>query len=189
MSQDTPKSLRYVEAFLIVGLAIVGILFVKPVFAPKLKPVVSIPGLIECEDLKIKAKSPNVFFQAQSTKDFSQGTWSKNQHMFGLAYGIGDWIELSLPVSAAGRYRIDAYLTKASDYAIIQWSLDGSDFGSEIDLWSSTGQVISSGKIVLGETELTPGLHTLRLEVKGKNAGNSSPHYFFGIDGFVLEKI
>ncbi|MDB5038884.1 MAG: hypothetical protein JWQ35_2412 [Bacteriovoracaceae bacterium] len=189
MSADQePKALPYIEGALLIVFVFLGAFFTFPYLTEKTKPVFIIPGLIEAENLQVRGKSPNLFFQIQPTKDFPNGSWTKDSHMFGMADRMDDWIEFSLPISQAGKARLNVYLTRSNDYGIIQFLLNGKKIGAPVDLWTPDS-VTDTGKITLGEFDLPAGTSILRIEVTGKNPKNESPHYFFGMDGLVIEKI
>ena len=73
-----------------------------------------------------------------------------------------------LPVAADGKYQVVVYLTKARDYGVVQFSLDGKPLGKPIDCFEPE-KVLATGAIDLGTVELKKGNAVLRLEVVGTN--------------------
>jgi len=143
-------------------------------------------GLIEAEDLPVIAKSRDFTFWLQPSDGFPAGSWSKDGHMFASGTTKGDWIELRLPEREPGRYALDLFLTKASDYGIVAVYVNEVELG-EFDLLSLR-DVLPTGALKLGEVQLGGRKNVLRLEVVGKNPNAASPFYQFGIDGIRIEK-
>jgi prepilin-type processing-associated H-X9-DG protein len=90
----------------------------------------------------------------------------------------GGVLAYKLPVTLAGRYRLDLYATRAPDFATVRVTLDGRRMGRDVDLCA--GDVSPSGCISLGAANLTPGEHALRFQVVGRNRASSG--YNFGLD-------
>ena len=73
----------------------------------------------------------------------------------------GAKLNLRLPVKSAGQQRLDLGLTKARDYAIVQFYLDGKRLGEPIDLYHAPDVIPTTRS--LGVHELTAGRpHTHR---------------------------
>lgn len=142
-------------------------------------------GLIEAEVLPVRATSRGFVFWLQPTDSFAGGRWSGDGHMFAYETRRGDWIDLELPVDEPGSYRVELFLTKASDYGIVAVSVNGARLRDEIDLWSD--HVEPTGPLDLGVVALR-GRDVLRLEVTGTNPAVSPPRFQFGIDGVRLTR-
>jgi hypothetical protein len=97
----------------------------------------------------------------------------------------GGRINLALPVKSAGMYRLNLYGALSSDYGKIQPLLDGKPLGQPVDgyapLWSA------SGRITLGDVNLTAGDHTLSFQVVGRNVDSSG--YNYAIDCLELAPV
>lgn len=183
-----------VEAILLAALILIGLFFafafVSP-SVPKIEPPAAFDteDLINAEDLEILAKSRSFSTTAQDTKGFADGKWDRDSHFFAWDVKENDWIEWKIPVPDKGDYKISAFLTKAMDYGIVQFSMAGKKIGPKIDLWASEYRIKPTGPVDLGTYRLSPPAVKLRLQVVGRNEKNSPPHYQFGIDGIVLEDI
>jgi len=94
----------------------------------------------------------------------------------------GGFVEFSLPVRKAGRYRLCLLATAAPDSGVVRASLDGKPLGEAIDLYS--GRISPSGPVPLGTVHLAAGPHRLRLATVGRNA--SSAGFSFGLDAIDL---
>ena len=92
------------------------------------------------------------------------------------AGGIGDWIEFTISVNDAGEYDVVIGVRKRFNAAIWQLSIDGTNIGSPVDLYT-TGQ--DWVDIDFGTANLSAGNHTLRFEVTGKNPDSSNHHGYF----------
>jgi hypothetical protein len=89
-------------------------------------------------------------------------------------------------VSAEGRYHVMVYLTKARDYGIVRFSVNGHHLGQPIDCFHAD-TVVTSGPIDLGTVRLQKGTATLRGEVVGTNPKSDGSRYMWGLDAVVLK--
>jgi hypothetical protein len=166
----------------------------KPVFQeevrafPQLPPPYRIAGALEGETLKVLGKSGDFEVGPQDMAPFADGQWSGDSHLWVRPPKQGEWVDLEVPVAADGKYRVVVYLTKARDYGIVQFSLDGRPLGKPIDCFNSP-TVVSTGPIDLGEVELKKGKATLRGEVVGTNAKSDGLRYMWGLDCVVLKPV
>jgi hypothetical protein len=143
---------------------------------------------IEGENLTVLKKSGPFSVAPQPMLVFSdkQNKWSGDSQLFGMATKNGDWVELGLPVKSEGTYRLVVYLTKADDYGVVQFHLNGKPIGPPIDGFNA--RVIATGPIDLGPAELKAGLATLRIEVVDTNPRSVRNRYMWGLDCVRLEK-
>ena len=82
-----------------------------------------------------------------------------------------------------GDYKLVAELTKAADYGIIQFRVDGVKVGEPVDLYSPN--VIPTGAMEIGTVSLKAGKHVVEVEIVGKNE-KAIPEYMVGIDRLQL---
>jgi hypothetical protein len=178
----------WIEAGLWAGLLALGSLLALSVMEPSAQTPPP-RQLIEAEELEIVARSGKFNFWLQPTKDFAGGRWSGDGQMFAVRAQRGDWIELALPQLAAPSdaqgYSLTLYLTRAPDYGIVSYHLNGSPLAVQTDLWSERG-VLPTGPVDLGRVPLREGRNTLRITVNGTNPRSRAPHYQFGFDGLEL---
>jgi hypothetical protein len=153
---------------------------------PQLPPPYRIAGALEGEKLKVLGKSGDFEVGPQDMGPFADGKWSGDSHLWVRPPRKGEWVDLELPVAADGKFHVIAYLTKARDYGVVQFSLDGKPLGKPIDCWNSPA-VVATGPIDLGEVELTKGPHTLRALVVGTNEKSNGLRYMWGLDCIVLK--
>lgn len=102
----------------------------------------------------------------------TNGTWVPNTSFDFIANGSpadGHWIQWT-NVPMGGTYTFGAAVQQTNSSGKYQLSIDGVDVGSLLDGYaaSNTATVLSAAGIVV-----TPGLHTVRVTVNGKNASSS----------------
>ncbi len=148
----------------------------------KSKPPKRIMGAIEGERLKIVARKTTGQCHPQDMEGFGRH-WSGNQHLWFIPHGAGEWVELELPVAKAGTCKLVIYGTKAGDYGIVQYAINGKKIGKPIDAYHDG--VVPTGRVELGTVELTKGKACLKMEVTGKSA--KSTGFMAGLDCVVLE--
>jgi hypothetical protein len=155
---------------------------------PQVPPPYKIKGAIEGEKLKILKKSGTFDAGPQDMGEFAtdKHQWSGDSHLWVRPSNKGAWVDLELPVAADGKYHVVAYLTRARDYGIVQFHLNGKKLGKPVDLFNSP-QVVSTGPIDLGAVELKKGKSTLRVEVVGSNPKSDGLRYMWGLDCVVLK--
>ena len=146
-----------------------------------------IAGAIEGEVMKILAKSSAFEVSAQEMGIFSDGRWSGDSQLWVRPPKKGEWVDLELPVVADGRYHVIVYLTKARDYGVVQFHLNGKPLGKPIDCFEPD-RVVRTGAIDLGEVELKKGKATMRVEVIGTNEKSVGLRYMWGLDCVVLKR-
>ena len=105
--------------------------------------------------------------------------WSNDAHLWWINAKLGDELVLALPVKESGNYKLLAQLTKAVDYGIVQFALDGQKLGRPIDLYNDG--VVPTGELDLGRLELTTGDHKLSVKITGANE-KAVKAYMFGLD-------
>ncbi len=153
---------------------------------PPPPPPFKIKGALEGESLKVRGKSSDFPLETQDMRPFSEGKWSGEAHLWGRPSKAGEFADLELPVPADGKYQVIVYLTKARDYGVVQFSLDGKPLGKPIDCFEPV-KVLATGPIDLGTVELKKGDAVLRLEVTGTNEKSVGVRYMFGLDCVVLK--
>jgi len=123
--------------------------------------------------------------QTQGMANFKAGTWHKNDHLWWTQGKPGQKLDLALPVQQDGEYELSVVLTKAKDYGIVQFHLDGKKAGEPIDLYNP--EVTNTEPIALGTHELSGGDHKLTVEIVGAN-DKAIKSYMFGVDRIILKK-
>ena len=153
---------------------------------PQLPPRFKIANAIEAETMHILAKSSQFEIGPQDMGIFSDGQWSGDSQLWVRPPKKGEWVDLELPVPADGRYHLIVYLTKAQDYGIIQFHLNGKPVGKPIDCFEAN-HVVATGSMDLGEVELKKEPAMMRVEVVGTNEKSVGLRYMWGLDCVVLK--
>jgi hypothetical protein len=127
--------------------------------------------------------TPKGHVEVQDMAHFGAGKWTNDDQLWWTQAKPGDKLELGWTVEKAGAYDVNVTLTKARDYAIVQFYLDGQKAGEPIDLYNP--EVVPTGPISLGNHELSQGEHKLAVEIVGANE-QAVKAYMFGLDRILL---
>ena len=130
-------------------------------------------------------KLPKGRLQIQNLTHFKKDAWENDDHLWWTGAKPGDKLELKLKTEAAGKVALAVTMTKAPDYAVIQYYLDGKKIGEPIDLYAP--KVEPTGKVKLGDFDLSAGEHVLTVEIVGANP-KAKKSYMFGLDQILLDK-
>ena len=147
-------------------------------------PPAVVPGAIEGESLTILSRTGEV--HPQDMRPWKDNSWSGGSQLWWTGAKPGDQLTLALPVASAGTYNIAAVLTRAPDYGVMRFLLDGRPLGSAIDCFGST--VTATPELVLGKATLTAGDHRLTLEITGANP-QAIKAFMAGLDYVRLERV
>jgi len=132
-----------------------------------------VEGVIEGEDLRVLSKTGG------KVQKQELGGWSDNAQLWWTGAKPGDILELAFPVKKSGRFDVKVQLTKAHDYGIVQFYLDGCKVGNTFDLYE--GSLDRTEEILIDSTELKAGEHKLAIEIIGANE-KAIQSYMFGLD-------
>ena len=141
-----------------------------------------VKGALEGEKLKVLQSTGQVGGQEMAYPD---GKWSDDEQLWWTKGKVGDKLVLALPVKEDGKYEVQAVLTKARDYGIVQLYLDDKKLGEPIDLYNP--EVVPTKPLSFGTQELTKGEHKLTVEIVGANE-KAVKAYMFGLDYVLLKK-
>jgi hypothetical protein len=149
---------------------------------PELKhnPPPVLPNAIEGESLKSEASAGQT--STQSMYYFGSG-WSDEQQLTWNGGSIGDKLKLYFPVARPGIYDLIGYFTKAGDYGIVSFNVNGIDLPVKFDGYTNFW-VVPSGPVDLGEVILPGSQGTLTVTITGKNP--AATNTFFGLDALCL---
>ncbi len=142
------------------------------------------PGALEGEQIKVVGTTGG----DASTQDmggFPHGRWSGRRQLFWTGAKPGDRLEVEIMVEQPGEFEIEAVMTKARDYAIVQWSHHNQPLGEPIDLFHEP-EVITTGVVKLGKVKLDAGPQRFTVEIKGANP-SAVASYLFGLDFLRLK--
>lgn len=160
---------------------------------PLLPPPFKIAGAIECESMKVSAKSDGLTVGPQDMDGFGRNTWSGDSHLWVQGRKVGDFVELTFKPEgdATAPRHLVLFATRSWDYGIIKFAVNGKPAGPAegIDLFSGQhGKAVSTGPIALGTfTPDANGEFMLHGEVVGRNGKSDGTGSFFGLDCVVVE--
>lgn len=139
-----------------------------------------VEGALEGEELKVV----NVTGGKVDGQFKERFKWSGGGQLWWVDGHPGDTLELAFSANTSGMYRVVACLTKASDYATIQISVNGEPAGaSELDRYHTR---VAHDEVDLGEFHLNKADNRLRLEITGAN-DKAKKSYMVGLDYLKLE--
>jgi hypothetical protein len=145
--------------------------------------VFKIPSAIECESMQILDRSPGIVTEVQDLQDFGN-RWSGNAQLFVQARKVGDFVEVAIPAAEVGARKIVLYATKAKDYGMLRFTVNGKEADVNFDGYAANP--VPTGPINLGIYEPHDGKFVLRAEVVGTNPVSTGAKFFFGLDAIVL---
>jgi hypothetical protein len=155
---------------------------------PAAKPDASagfkVPAAIECEKMKVLAKSPDLAVETQRKSALPHGQWSGGEQLFLRGKKAGDFVELEFPAPGPGPQKVALYGTQSYDYGILRFSVNGKAAAKDCDAYSKEAR--AWGPVELGVFEPKGGRMVLRVEVVGANAESKGTKSYFGLDCVVL---
>ncbi|MCL2742994.1 MAG: DUF2961 domain-containing protein [Planctomycetaceae bacterium] len=141
------------------------------------------PVFLDFPGFKIEKLPTGGTPQLQGMKQYTGGKWKDDDHLWWTGAKPGDKLEFILNAERDDKYKVVAAMTKARDYAVAQFYLDGKKVGEPIDFYNP--EVIPTGDIVITTADLKAGKHTFTIEITGKNE-KAIPNYMIGIDTLQL---
>jgi hypothetical protein len=124
-------------------------------------------------------EKPQGNLEAQGMGSYKADKWRDDEQLWYTGQP-GQQVKIGIDIKSEGKYKILTRLTKAVDYGIIQFALDGRKVLEPMDLYYPDG-VIATKQVELGTFELDAGRHVLSVEMVGANP-NAIKRYMFGID-------
>ncbi|MCC6680414.1 MAG: DUF2961 domain-containing protein [Phycisphaeraceae bacterium] len=140
-------------------------------------PMPIVEGAIEGEGLVVQTVTGG---RARAQRG-GRWNWSRYQQMWWSDAGVGDELTLLVDVPAAGRYAVEANLTRSFDYAIVSITFGDGTFGP-IDLYAPK-QIAEVA--ILGRCSLEAGPQPLRIRIVGSHE-SARPRHMFGLDYLKL---
>ena len=140
-----------------------------------------LPGVVECENMKVLARNDGLQIDRQENYPFDEGAWSGDAQLFVQARQPGNLIELLVADNVSGSKKLIVRATKSYDYGKLRFSVNGEPTGKDFDGYAPKPEL--SGPIELGVFQPRDGRFVLRVEVVGANPASRNPRYYFGLDG------
>ena len=143
------------------------------------------PSLLEGETLKVLEVNGGQA-SPQSMSGFAPGLWSGGAQLWWRDGKPNNFLDLEIAVPRSGVYQLGVGLTKAIDYGLIEFLIDGEGLeASVVDGFHPVG-VVHSGEILLGKRHLELGKHRLRLKIAGAHP-DAVKRYMAGLDYIRLQ--
>jgi hypothetical protein len=122
--------------------------------------------------------------EEQEMSGWPGGKWEDDNQLWWTGARPDAKLDLALPVKEKGKYEVRVALTKAPDYGIVQFYVNGKKAGEPIDLFDK--KVTNTKPISLGTFELPAGEQKLTVEIVGTSE-KGAKGYLFGIDSVELK--
>jgi len=143
------------------------------------------PGAIECETMKVAAKTGDFFAGEQDMEPFGGERWSNGRHLLGKTTAIGDSVEIEWPAPDAAPRKLVLYATQAPDYATLRFRVNDEIVAPTFDGYADSVQPAPA--FPLGVFAPREGKFKLRVEVVGANPAAKGAKYYFGLDCVSME--
>ena len=150
------------------------------------RPARRFENAVECETMKIVAKSGDFPAAPQPLHRYGGHRWSGANHLFVRAGKIGDFVELRFPVEGDGPCKLILHATESHDYGVLRLTVNGRPTGEDVDTYAEKPGPL--GPLELGVFKPVDGAFTLRAEVVGRNAKSEKTGTYFGLDCVVIRK-
>jgi hypothetical protein len=144
-------------------------------------PKVDRDGKLEGENLKILSVESGSY-RVQT----GQLGWSGNAQLWWRNADTGEELSTQFVLEEGGRYQVEAELTKAADYGIVQLFINGTLALDRFNGYHQDG--VATEKVNLGTHKLKAGENTLSVKVLGKD-DRAKPGNMAGIDVLHFEKV
>jgi putative membrane-bound dehydrogenase-like protein len=155
-----------------------GPLPVGPQAQPKPKKDLG-PGLvIEGESLRVAKAEGRAM--AQAMQGFGQGVWSGDSQLWWVAGKEGATMSLEFAAPADAAHTLYFAGTKAVDYGIHSFTLNGKAIGKPQDFFQPSG-VSHTGQVSLGQVKVKKGRNNLVIKATGTHP-KAVKRYMFGLD-------
>ena len=119
---------------------------------------------IEGEKL-VDIQSERIKFTVQDMREFGRG-WSGNKQLFMVPHSSGGMLEINLQVPQYGQYELVLFLTKAPDYGMLTFSVNGKQCDKQFEGYAK--RVIPSGPISLGKQTFHLGKNRITIKIHSK---------------------
>lgn len=151
-------------------------------------PVWREAGVLEAESMTIVRKEAVGYVgkQAASERHLAAGVCSNDRLLAWWLQGPGNRLELGLPVTEPGKYRVWIRPLRDRTFGMFKVLVDGHAVGGAFDAFTD-GKAELPAAQMLGDIELTAGDHVLTIECAGKNPKGETHHFAF--DYVKLERV
>lgn len=152
-------------------------LLVVPVI-PELPEMPRVKGALEGEKLTVEQHSGGTV-----TPQGGAWPWSAGEQLWWMDAKPGDTLTLAFNVEKAGTYDLRAAFTKAPDYGIVRFEVNGTPVAATFDGYHTA--VVIAPEQSLGSFDLKQGVNQFQVTIEGTNAA-ADPRHMFGLDYLLL---
>ena len=117
--------------------------------------------------------------EIQNVHVFGPGKWLDDDQLWWQRAKPGNQLDLALAVEKPGKYVVKLAMTKAPDYAVVQFHVDGKKVGEPVDFYDPVVQ--PAEPITLGPFDFGKKEHVLTIEIVGAN-DQAAKAYMVGLD-------
>jgi hypothetical protein len=135
-----------------------------------------VDGAIEGEGMKVLSSTGGV----HTVQGGFGNIWSRSQQLWWQNAKPGDTLALAFNVDKGGKHEIFANFTKAIDYGIATFAINGGKASAPIDFFEKKG-VKATGELSLGVHELKAGENSLTISITGAHPDAKKSH-MVGLD-------
>ena len=147
--------------------------------------VYTIPGCLEFEEIQVKEASPSFDISMQDMTPFPEGLWSEERHLLFKNGKTNDYVIFSFENLKRVKQRMVVYLTKANDFGILSFTINGEVSPVVFDGYNHS--VVSSGAVNLGEyMPDEQGTLELKITLTGTNNNTQGLRYLIGLDAIQI---
>lgn len=157
-----------------------------PTLADAQAPAPPFPDVVDAELLKVTESTSGMSVAPQDMEPFGRERWSRGVQLLAKAGKIGDSLELQIQAPDNTPRKLYLLATRARDYGVLRFTVNRQPAAAEFDGYAQ--DVGPAAKFLLGTFTPHEGWLNVRAEVTGANAAASGAKYYFGIDGFLLDK-
>ncbi|BCM91210.1 hypothetical protein IAD21_03074 [Abditibacteriota bacterium] len=150
-----------------------------------LPPPLAVQGALEIEALPVVGKAEGLVVEPQDMRSFT-GTWSANAHLLIRGKQVGDYVEVAIPVTGSAPRRVTLYATRAYDYGILKFTVNGQPVSNNFDGYAPDPTPLIP--IPLGVFTPKNGQLTLRAELVGTNPASGGFRYLAALDAVVVSQ-
>lgn len=144
-----------------------------------------LPGAVECEQMKVLSRSPDITTLMQTGVSLGGRSWSGDAQLLVQANKPGDFVELLVAQNVQGPRKLTLHATKSYDFGTLRFTVNGSKVDPDWDAYAP--QPVLTGPMGLGTFAPKDGKIIMRVEVTGANPAAKATKAFFGLDCVVLD--
>lgn len=142
-------------------------------------------GAIEIEDLELTEKPEGIATERQMMLSWPEYDWSGSRQFFCINGKPGQSFSFEIPAEGIeGEHELLLYATKAPDYGIVDFSIDGS---TPVRFNGYNNKVELAGPLSLGRHAPKNGKYRLTITINGTDEKSVGARYMWGLDCVIIK--